>query len=513
MHWKGESRFPVHFLVIAITNDLLLLKFNFMRKIALSFYALLSLSFFAVHAQNKLTTEQQAVITDLIKKQDHYGEVSKKIWDLAEVGYQEYKSSDILKEELRKEGFTVEDNAAGIPTAFVAVYGKGKPVISILAEYDALPGMAQEAVPERKVIAGQRAGHACGHHLFGTASTAAAIAVKDWIKKNGKSGTIKLMGCPAEEGGSGKVYMVREGIFKDSDVVLHWHPSDRNVANPNSALANISAKFRFHGIAAHAAAAPERGRSGLDGVEAMDNMVNMMREHVPQDTRIHYVITRGGEAPNVVPAFAEVYYYARHLDRNILVGVWDRIMKAAEGAAMGTGTKLEVEVIGGTYNLLPIESLSKAMYKNLALVGGLKYSPEEIAFSEKIIATFPASGFKPKYTEAESVVPFSETIEPMGGSTDVGDVSWAVPTVGMGAATWVPGTAAHSWQAVAAGGTDIGRKGMMVAAKTIALTAIDLFKDPALVEKAHADWLKARGADFKYEALLGKRKPALDYRN
>ena len=485
-----------------------------MNKNTIGFFALLSLCALQTTAQAVLSKDKKEVIANLEKKKDHYGDVSKQIWDFAEVGYKEVKSSAILIDELKKEGFTMEEGVAGIPTAFVATYGKGKPVISILAEYDALPGMAQEAVPEKKVISGQKAGHACGHHLFGTGSVAAAIAVKDWLKQNGNTGTIKLMGCPAEEGGSGKVYMVREGVFKDSDVVLHWHPGDRNSANPASALANISAKFRFHGVSAHAAGAPERGRSGLDGVEAMDYMVNMMREHVPQDTRIHYVITRGGEAPNVVPAFAEVYYYARHHNRDVLRGIWDRIMEAAKGAAMGTGTKLEVEIIGGTYDLLPIESLAKVMHTNLDAVGGLKYSQEEIAFAEKIISTLPASTeTKPKYTDAEQVAPFSTKLESMGGSTDVGDVSWAVPTVGLATATWVPGTPAHSWQAVAAGGTEIGKKGMMVASKTLALTAIDLFKDPALIEKAKTDWQKARGADFKYNALLGERKPALDYRN
>jgi aminobenzoyl-glutamate utilization protein B len=484
-----------------------------MKKNYLGMLALLSLSISAATGQTSLTKEQKEIITSLDKKKDYYGDVSQQIWDLAEVGYKEYKSAALLKDELKKEGFSLEEGVAGIPTAFVATYGKGKPVISILAEYDALPGMAQEVIAERKIIEGQKSGHACGHHLFGTGSVAAAVAVKDWLKQHGKTGTIKLMGCPAEEGGSGKVYMVREGIFKDSDVVLHWHPSDRNSANPASSLANISAKFRFHGIAAHAAGAPEQGRSALDGVESMNYMVNMMREHVPQDTRIHYVITRGGEAPNVVPAFAEVYYYARHNNRDIVREVWSRMMEAAKGAAMGTGTRLEVEVIGGTYDLLPIESLAKVMHKNLDVVGGLKYTADEITFSEKIISSLSKSVTAKKYTEAEQITPFSSMLESMGGSTDVGDVSWAVPTVGLATATWVPGTPAHSWQAVAAGGTEIGKKGMMVASKTLALTAIDLLKDPAMVQKAKTDWLRARGENFKYEALLGDRKPALNYRD
>lgn len=479
---------------------------------------MLSLAFFVGHtqAQTTPTPAQKAVLAGIDKQAAHYGELSRQIWDYAEVGYQETKSSALLQEELKKEGFTVQAGVAGIPTAFVATYGSGKPVIGILAEYDALPGLSQEATPERKPIAGQKAGHGCGHNLFGTASVASAIAVKTWLQQPGHTGTIKLYGCPAEEGGSGKVYMVREGLFTGTDVVLHWHPGDKNGADAGTSMANITGKFRFHGVSAHAAAAPERGRSALDGVEAMDNMVNMMREHIPSDTRIHYIITRGGDAPNVVPDFAEVYYYARNKNRAIVQDVWQRIIKAAEGAAMGTGTTVEVEVIGGVFNLLPVESLARLMHKNLAIVGGVTYTPDETKFAEKLDESFglPAGSVK-KPSEAATVAPFTNTLGNdalSSGSTDVGDVSWAVPTVGLSTATWVPGTAAHSWQAVVCSGTTIGQKGMIVAAKTLSLTAIDLFSDPKLVDKAHQDWLDARGKDFKYEALLGNRKPALDYR-
>ncbi|MDR6193598.1 amidohydrolase [Siphonobacter sp. SORGH_AS_0500] len=478
------------------------------KQILLSF-GMLALTIGFSQAQ----ADKQKVISSLQDKTDYYGAISKKIWDYAEVGYQETKSSALLQAELKKAGFSIESGVAGIPTAFIATYGSGKPVISILAEYDALPGLAQEATPERKVIEGQRAGHACGHHLFGTGSSAAAIAVKDWLKQSGKTGTIKLIGTPAEEGGSGKVYLVRDGIFNDTDVALHWHPGDANAANPSSSLANISGKFRFKGIAAHAAAAPERGRSALDGVEAMNDMVNMMREHIPQDTRIHYIITKGGEAPNVVPDFAEVYYYARHKDRSILQNVWKRITKAAEGAALGTETQMELEVIGGVYNLLSVDALSSVMHKNLEAVGGFTYTPAEQQFADKISETFGASfGSLPKRGTAQQIAPYSAASLLGSASTDVGDVSWVVPTVGLTTATWVPGTAAHSWQAVAAGGTSIGVKGMMVAAKTLALTAIDLYNDPSLVKKAKEEWEELRGKNFKYEALLGDRKPALDYR-
>lgn len=348
--------------------------------------------------------------------------------------------------------------------------------------------------------------------MFGAGSTAAAIAIKNWLKTSGTKGTIRLYGTPAEEGGSGKVYMVREGLFKDVDVVLHWHPGDRNSADASSSLANKSGKFRFHGIASHAAGAPERGRSALDGVEAMNYMVNMMREHIPSDTRIHYVITRGGEAPNVVPAFAEVYYYVRHHNMNTVKQIWDRVVKAAEGAALGAGVTMDVEITGGVYNLLPNEKLARLMHSNLKTVGGFNYTPEEKDFATKIQSSFIAE--KPSIDLAKEVGPFKieELREGGSGSTDVGDVSWAVPTAGLRSATFVPGTPGHSWQAVAAGGTNIGAKGMMVAAKTLALTAYDIFKNPSITAEANQELVKKRGENYKYEALLGDRKPALDYR-
>jgi aminobenzoyl-glutamate utilization protein B len=257
------------------------------------------LSSFLVFAQKT----KQDVMKSIDTGYDQYTQVANKIWEYAEVGYQETKSSALLQETLSQAGFKIEKGVAGMPTAFIASYGTGKPVIGILGEYDALPGVSQDAVPELKKVEGRPAGHACGHHLFGTASAAAAIAVKDWLIANKKGGTIRFYGTPAEEGGSGKVYMVREGLFKDVDVVFHWHPGAQNNASAGSSLANKTGKFRFYGVASHAAAAPDRGRSALDGVEAMNDMVNMMREHVTQESRIHYVITRGGEAPNVVPRF------------------------------------------------------------------------------------------------------------------------------------------------------------------------------------------------------------------
>jgi aminobenzoyl-glutamate utilization protein B len=452
---------------------------------------------------------KQDVLKSIDAKGDQYSDIAHRIWEFAEVGYQEVKSSELLQETLTQAGFKMEKGVAGIPTAFVATYGTGKPVIAILAEFDALPGVSQDAVPEVKQVQGRPAGHACGHHLFGTASSAAAIAVKDWMVATKKQGTIRVYGTPAEEGGSGKVYMVREGLFSDVDIVLHWHPGAANSASFGSSLANKSGKFRFRGIASHAAASPDRGRSALDAVEAMNNMVNMMREHVPEDTRIHYVITRGGEAPNVVPAYAEVYYYVRHPDRDQVVTIWDRVVKAAEGAALGTETKMEFEVTGGVYNLLANEILSKALDNNMRIIGGYKYNEQEKDFAEKIQKTFTTT--PPKLESTNVIEPFGVDDED-GGSTDVGDVSWVVPTAGITTATWVPGTSAHSWQAVAAGGTSIGSKGMMLAAKALAGTLVDLFEQPMLIEQAKKEFNTRRPAGFKYDALVGNRKPALDYR-
>jgi aminobenzoyl-glutamate utilization protein B len=448
------------------------------------------------------------ITANLDAKKEAYSSIAQQIWGFAEMGYQEEKSAALLQQTLSNEGFKVTKSVAGIPTAFIAEYGEGLPIIAVLGEYDALPGLSQEAVAEKK-SAGKAAGHACGHHLFGTASTAAAIEVKNWLKTNKKKGTIRFYGCPAEEGGSGKVYLVREGLFDDVDVALHWHPGDANDANPGSALANKSAKFRFYGIASHAGMAPEKGRSALDGVEAMNMMVNMMREHIPSDARIHYVITNGGKAPNVVPDFAEVYYYVRHSNRKMVLDIFDRIAKAAEGAALGTGTKMDYELIGGTHELLPNITLQKMMHANLVKVGGVQYTEKEKEFGNQIIQSL---GIENGSLDKAAVVQPYKTLDPSFGSTDVGDVSFTVPTAGMGSATWVPGTPAHSWQAVAAGGTDIGNKGMMVAAKTIALTAIDLFLNPSIILKAKEELNQKRGIDFKYTPLLGDRKPALDYR-
>ncbi len=456
---------------------------------------------------------KEKAMADLQNEYGKYRSIAYAIWDFAEPGYKETQSTSLLQKTLSDNGFSIEAGVAGLPTAFVASYGTGKPVIGILAEFDALPGLSQDTFPERKPFPNRIAGHGCGHHLFGTASVATAIELKQLMAAGTLKGTIKLFGCPAEEGGSGKVYMVREGLFNDVDAVVHWHPASNNSTAIGSSLADMTVKFRFHGLSAHAAAAPDKGRSALDGVEAFDYMVNLMREHIPQDSRIHYVITNGGKAPNVVPDYAEVLYVIRHRNRNEVFRIFDWIVQAANGAAMGTQTKVDYEIMSGEYETLPNKALAITVQKNMEKVGGVHYTPEETAFAKKIQASF---SYKVPPPESAAVIEplLLENINTFFyASTDVGDISWTVPTIGMGTATWAPGTPPHSWQAVACGGTDLGFKGMMVAAKTMTLTVLDLLTDKTVLENAKSEFIKARGADFKYKAILGDRKPPLNYRD
>jgi aminobenzoyl-glutamate utilization protein B len=451
---------------------------------------------------------RESLITTIDDRYAQDREIALEIWGYAELGFLEVKSTALLQETLAAGGFEVKAGVAGIPTSFIAEAGSGKPVIAVLAEFDALPGITQTASPVREEIPGKAGGQACGHHLFGTASVSAAIAIKKWLAENKIPGTIRVYGTPAEEGGSGKVYMVREGLFNDVDAVLSWHPGDINRATATPTLANRSARFNFHGLSAHAAGAPEKARSALDGVEAFDYMVNLMREHVPQETRIHYVITSGGEAPNVVPDYAQVYYYVRNPDADMVRSIWERIEAAAKGAAAGTGTSVDWEIMHGNLSMLPNKLIAGLMQKNLERLGGFSYTDEEKVFAESIYQTLTTPQFE---LGSQQQIFATDTTVSMG-STDVGDISWTVPTAEFTTATWVPGTPAHSWQAIAAGGTDIGIKGLQLAAKTMALTAADFFENPGLAEQAHAEFLEQRGADFKYAPLLGDRAPALDYR-
>ena len=453
-------------------------------------------------------TSAPGIVRQVDQRRDQAIALAADLFDYAELGYLELRSAQRLSDYLDANGFQVEDGVAELPTAFVASRGRGAPVIGILAEFDALPGLSQAPLPHRQPLVPDGAGHACGHHLFGSASAVAAAAIGDWLEATRTSGTVRVYGTPAEEGGSGKVYMTRAGLFDDVDIVLHWHPSDRNVASPESSTGNKSARFSFHGIAAHAAGSPARGHSALDGVEAMNYMTNLMREHMPSSARMHYVITDGGRAPNIVPEFAQVYYYVRHPRTEMVEELFERVVAAAEGAALGTETRMEYEVIHGNYPLLRNDALAAAIHAHLSALGGVRYDSAELEFAHSIRET--VIGKKRPLEAAQQIAPF-EFRQKMG-STDVGDVSWHVPTAGFGTATWVPGTPGHSWQAVAAGGMSIGHKGMMLAAQVLAATAQQLYQEPQLVAKAKAEFHKRRGANFEYRPLLGDRAPPLDYR-
>lgn len=433
---------------------------------------------------------------------------AQQIWEWAEPGYQEGKSSALLAGWLEQAGFELKRGVAEIPTAFTATFGSGKPVLAILGEFDALPGLAQSPVSYQEQPVGKYYGHGCGHHLFGVASATAAIALAKQIQAGQIQGTIRYYGCPAEEGGSAKVFMVRAGLFEDVDAALHWHPGSRNAAGDRSSLARIAVKFRFHGRSAHAAAAPEQGRSALDAVELMNFGTQLLREHVPDGTRIHYIITAGGDAPNVVPNFAEVYYYVRHPNSDVVRTVYERVLKCAQAGALATETRLEVLNEGGIVEIMPNVALSEITHRNLEELNNIEYDVAEINFALKLQETLE----KPSPLDSVKSVTLYRG-ETGQGSTDVGDVSWVVPTTGFSTACWVPGTPGHSWQAVACGKTTIAQKGMNLAARVIAATAIDLFQNPETLQQARSE-LDRKLGERNYQPLVSpEQQPPLNYRN
>ncbi len=441
----------------------------------------------------------------------HFGEISRQIWEFAELGYKEQRSSTLLRTELQKAGFRIQDNIGGMPTAFTAEWGSGKPVIGILGEYDALPGLSQDIAPERKPLINGGSGHGCGHNLFGTASAFAAIAVKQWMEEKKIPGTLRFYGSPAEEGGGGKIYMIRAGAFRDVDAVLDWHPGSANSTGLGSSLANISGKFRFYGKAAHAAANPQLGRSALDALLLMSHGVELLREHVPTTTRIHYIITKGGAAPNVVPDFTEGYFYARSPSMPVLDNVWERIVKCGQAGALATETRLEAELVNSVYNKLPNEPISRVFHKHMQTLGGVQYNQEERLFAETLRKSFQPDEGAELGSEAR-VLPFeAERASP--GSTDVSDVSWVVPTASFRTATFVPGAPGHSWQNVACAGSSIGRKGMVLAAKILALSAADLFTTPQALVDARKDFDKRRAGHEYRSRVPADQKPPLNYRD
>jgi len=426
------------------------------------------------------------VLTRVAAHADRFGAVSRQIWETPELKFHEDKSAALLEQELRANGFDVRTDVAGMPTAFTASYGSGSPVIVLMGEYDALPGLSQKDSPTQDPVTAGAAGHGCGHNLLGSASALAVVAIKEEMQARGLKGTLRYYGTPAEEGGGGKIYMIHAGLFRDVDAVLSWHPGDANRVDLGSLLANNGGHFRFYGVASHAAAAPDRGRSALDGVMIMLNAVEFLREHVPQETRIHYVITKGGAAANIVPAFAEAELIARNPDAVVLKQIWARIMDCARAGALASGTRMEF-VQGTNYaNMLPNDALSEVLGRAMQKAGGYEYTPTERTFATEMQKSL---GFEVKKPGPEQVkTDKSEGVSP--ASSDAGDVSWVVPTATFTTATFVPGVSAHTWQAAACAGSSIGRKGMVVAARTLALAGVELFEQPAELTAAREAFTK-----------------------
>jgi aminobenzoyl-glutamate utilization protein B len=478
-------------------------------KVAQRFVAL-TVTLLPAQAFAQQATPHRQLIEFVDRQATHFSATSKTIWDYAELGYQEEKSSALLQRELQAAGFRVQSGVAGEPTAFVASYGQGQPVIGILGEFDALPGLSQDATPIRKPILAEAPGHACGHNLLGSGAALAAVALREYMERNQIAGTLRYYGTPAEEGGDGKVYMLRAGLFRDVDAILHWHPGDQNSVFNGGMLAINSARFQFHGVAAHAAAAPDRGRSALDAVMLMGNGIEFLREHIPSNSRIHYVISNGGAAPNVVPDIAEMYLYARNPSSAVLNNVWSRILKVGQGAALMTETTMEVKDIGGDTNVVANDVLAKLAQGNLEEIGGFRYTPEERQFAEELQRSLPPDEAG-KLDSTTMVLPLGA--RPGQASTDAGDVSWNVPTIGFRAATFVPGVVAHTWQAAATSGMSIGQKGMVVAAKALAITGADLFADAKLIADAKAEFRRQLNGNAYQSVIPESQKPPLGYRN
>lgn len=432
--------------------------------------------------------------------------LAKDIWEHPQLGLQETYGSKRIADELQKEGFSVKMNVAEMPTAFVASWGTGKPVIGILGEYDALPGLSQKVSAKQEPIKEGDPGHGCGHNLLGTASLGAALAVKEVMEKNEIKGTIRYYGCPAEEAGVGKVFMARGEVFDDLEAALTWHPMYANTVMNSSCLAVSSFRLNFHGISAHAAASPELGRSALDGVILTDVGVNYLREHIPQEARIHCVITNGGLAPNVVPSYAQIWYYVRAPRRDQVDELYARVLDIAKGAALMSGTTFDVEFLAGSYDYLSNETIGKIMLEELRKIGGPEFTEEEKYFAKQLQATLPPTTVESALksyglTREEIGDPLSEKIVDhvrgfdkgtlMPASTDVGDVSHIVPTGQITTCCMPLGVPVHSWQSTASVGSTIGFKGMMLAAKTLALTALDLLTNSEQLTAAMDEFKKS----------------------
>jgi len=455
-----------------------------------------------------LSATQEAAIAAVDARAEELKAVNRAIWEYAEVGLQEYRSSALLVETLEANGFEVAAGVSNMPTAFVASYGDGSPVIGILAEYDALPEMSQKAAPRRAPVAEGAPGHACGHSGLATGALGAALAVKTAMEKHDLPGTIRLYGTPAEETLIGKIYMLLDGQFDDLDICLHWHPSTKNMAQGSSSKAMLSVKFTFKGIPAHGSVSPHQGRSALDAVELMNIGVNYMREHVKEDARTHYVITNGGGQPNVVPPEATVWYYIRADSHDDVEYNFAWIQEIAEGAAKMTRTEMTLRVETDCHEIIPNTPLTEAIDKNMRAIGPPKFTEEEHAFAAQLQKPLTERFNETFGTTINEDLASPDDQSTGKGSTDVGDISWMVPTGGLRTACAAEGSPGHSWQNVACIGSSIGEKGILYAAKSLAATAVQLLENEDLCAAAKADHQqRMKGREYTTLIPEGQKAP------
>ena len=474
-----------------------------MKKIIL--FVLILFVSITSYAQKGMSKNKKALLTSVEKHKNELIKISDEIWGLAETAFEETKSAEILANYAEKQGFNVERGVAGMPTAFVATYGSGSPVISVLGEFDALPGISQKATPTKSPLKEGAAGHGCGHNLFGAGSLGAAIAIKELIQTGKIKGTVKFLGTPSEEKFFGKIWMVNAGLWDDVDVNISWHPSAETKADVQSSLALVDFKVEFFGQAAHASADPWNGRSASDALELYASGINYYREHVRPSVRMHYHIQDGGQVVNVVPDYSRIWVRVRDTKRSGMMPVYERVQEMAKGAAILANVDYKISLISGIYEVLVNREGGEIMQKNLELLGPIEYTDDEIAFGKKIQEITK----KEQVGMDSAINPLLDTREnPGGGSTDVGDVSWNVANINLGVTTAPKDTPWHSWAVVACGGMSIGHKGMLYSSKAMSMTMLDLFENPALVDKVKAEY-KERKGDEVYKAIIPEGPPPI----
>ena len=474
-----------------------------MKKIIL--FVLILFVSITSYAQKGMSKNKKALLTSVEKHKNELIKISDEIWGLAETAFEETKSAEILASYAEKQGFNVERGVAGMPTAFVATYGSGSPVISVLGEFDALPGISQKATPTKSPLKEGAAGHGCGHNLFGAGSLGAAIAIKELIQAGKIKGTVKFLGTPSEEKFFGKIWMVNAGLWEDVDVNISWHPSAETKADVQSSLALVDFKVEFFGQAAHASADPWNGRSASDALELYASGINYYREHVRPSVRMHYHIQDGGQVVNVVPDYSRIWVRVRDTKRSGMMPVYERVQEMAKGAAILANVDYKISLISGIYEVLVNREGGEIMQKNLELLGPIEYTDDEIAFGKKIQEITK----KEQVGMDSAINPLLDTREnPGGGSTDVGDVSWNVANINLGVTTAPKDTPWHSWAVVACGGMSIGHKGMLYSSKAMSMTMLDLFENPVLVDKVKAEY-KERKGDEVYKAIIPEGPPPI----